>query len=407
MLLLRVRELFDIPCLKGSEVIAGEKGLDKSIFCVDIIEVPDADKWVTPGTFLLTTAYAYREDYSRLEKLVKVLAEGGVSGLGIKVGRFIQDVPEEVIRTADHLDFPIILLPLDLPYVSVIKEVMQVIFERERLIRKSFDNQQILQKFLSEGFSEEEYIEFLHEHDLSPDSLCSCLLLEFSENMGRRESNFLIWEVIENTRPDWSKFFVAEGKGDFKIIFVMEDERDFFKVKKKIPPLISSFQNQGNSCLAGLSGLHGLAGGLKESCREARFSLKAAKRLRNSKTGFVDFDDFSHLYFLFTHPNKKEIVKTSLEVLEPLLKYDAKNHSSLMNTLKVFLLSDCNQKKAAERLHLHRNSLRYRLGKIEEILGNDTFSGLKLQKLFLATSIYEIWKDDDPGTQESGRSTLS
>jgi sugar diacid utilization regulator len=289
----------------------------------------------------------------------------------------------------------------------VIKEVMQVIFERERLIKKSFDNQQILQKFLSEGFSEEEYIEFLHEHDLSPDSLCSCLLLEFSENMGRRESNFLIWEVIENTRPDWSKFYVAEGEGDFKIIFVMEDERDFSKAKNKIPPLILSFQNQGNGCLAGLSGLHCLAGGLKESCREARFSLKAAKRLRNSKTGFASFDDFSHLYFLFTHPNKKEIVKTSLEVLEPLLKYDAKNNSSLMNTLKVFLLSDCNQKRTAERLHLHRNSLRYRLEKIEEILGNDTFSGLKLQKLFLATSIYEIWKDDDPGTQESGRSTLS
>jgi hypothetical protein len=76
MLLLRVRELFDIPCLKGSEVIAGEKGLDKSIFCVDIIEVPDADKWVTPGTFLLTTAYAYREDYSRLEKLVNANLTG-------------------------------------------------------------------------------------------------------------------------------------------------------------------------------------------------------------------------------------------------------------------------------------------------------------------------------------------
>jgi hypothetical protein len=47
------------------------------------------------------------------------------------------------------------------------------------------------------------------------------------------------------------------------------------------------------------------------------------------------------------------------------------------------------------------------LEKIEEILGNDTFSGLKLQKLFFATIIYEIWKDDDPGAQESGRNTLS
>ncbi len=405
--MLRVRELFDIPCLQGSEIIAGEKGLDKSIFCVDIIEVPDADKWVTPGTFLLTTAYAYREDCSRLETLVKILAEGGVSGLGIKVGRFIQDLPEEVIRMADYLDFPIILLPLNLPYVSVIKEVMQLIFERERLVRKSFDNQKILQDILNKGLSEEEYIEFLHELDLSPVSLCSCLLLEFSENMARRESNFLIWEVIENTRPDWSKFFVLEINGDIKIIFILEEERSFLEVKKKIPPLISSFQNQGNSCLASLSGLHGLAGGLKESCREARFSLTAAKRLQNSETGFIDFNDFRHLYFLFTHPNKKEIAEISLEVLDPLLEHDAKNNSSLMNTLKVFLLSDCNQKKTAERLHLHRNSLRYRLKKMEEILGEEAFSGLKLQKLFFSTIIYAIWKDDASRTQDSGRSILS
>ena len=405
--MLRVRELFDIPCLKGSEVIAGEKGLDKSIFCVDIIEVPDADKWVTPGTFLLTTAYAYREDCSRLGKLVKVLAEGGVSGLGIKLGRFIQDLPEDVIRTADDLDFPIILLPLNLPYVSVIKEVMQLIFERERLVRKSFDNQKILRDILNKGLTEEEYIEFLHELDLSPVSFCSCLLLKFSGTIAHRESHFLIWETIETTRPDWSKFFVVEIDGDIKIIFVMEEERNFLEAKRKIPPLIASFQNHGKTCLAGLSGLHSLAGGLKESCREARFSLTAAKKLMNTETGFVDFEEFRHLYFLFTHPDKKAIVESSLKVLEPILSYDTKNNAGLMNTLKVFLLSDCNQKRTAETLHLHRNSLRYRLKKMEEILGEEAFSGLKLQKLLFATIIHAIWKDDASRTQDSGRSILS
>lgn len=70
------------------------------------------------------------------------------------------------------------------------------------------------------------------------------------------------------------------------------------------------------------------------------------------------------------------------------------NNGSLLQTLKVFLLMDRNQKRTAEALHLHRNSLRYRLNQIEEIFGSDIFSGFKLQKLFFALITYTLLDDE-------------
>lgn len=58
-------------------------------------------------------------------------------------------------------------------------------------------------------------------------------------------------------------------------------------------------------------------------------------------------------------------------ILGPLEEYDAKHQSSLMDTLRTFLEENGNASASAERLHLHRNSLAYRLRRVEELTGMD------------------------------------
>ncbi len=57
--------------------------------------------------------------------------------------------------------------------------------------------------------------------------------------------------------------------------------------------------------------------------------------------------------------------------LEKLKAYDAANQSDLYNTLKVYLLNDRNAQRCASMLYLHRNSLQYRVKRIQEITGVD------------------------------------
>lgn len=53
--------------------------------------------------------------------------------------------------------------------------------------------------------------------------------------------------------------------------------------------------------------------------------------------------------------------------LQKLQRYDQEHNSDLLHTLEVFLNVDSNVKAAAERLHVHMNTLSYRMKRIEEI----------------------------------------
>lgn len=58
-------------------------------------------------------------------------------------------------------------------------------------------------------------------------------------------------------------------------------------------------------------------------------------------------------------------------VLGPVLDYDRKTGAGLLETLEVFLGCEGSWRQAADRMHLHLNTVRYRIGRIEELTGRD------------------------------------
>ena len=58
-------------------------------------------------------------------------------------------------------------------------------------------------------------------------------------------------------------------------------------------------------------------------------------------------------------------------VLGPLLDYDAEQHADLVHTVRVFLECSGSPTRAAKALHVHVNTLRYRIGRASELLGTD------------------------------------
>ena len=55
--------------------------------------------------------------------------------------------------------------------------------------------------------------------------------------------------------------------------------------------------------------------------------------------------------------------------LEKLAEYDRTNQSDLFHTLEVYLENNCNAQKCGRLLFLHRNSLVYRVRRIQEVGG--------------------------------------
>lgn len=58
-------------------------------------------------------------------------------------------------------------------------------------------------------------------------------------------------------------------------------------------------------------------------------------------------------------------------LLAPLLRYDQEHHGDLIKTLDLYLQHGGNSTRTANALFIHRNSLRYRLARIQALTGLD------------------------------------
>jgi purine catabolism regulator len=76
--------------------------------------------------------------------------------------------------------------------------------------------------------------------------------------------------------------------------------------------------------------------------------------------------------------------RLSEEVLRPLTDFDRDGHGELVATLHAYLAADCSVQAVAERLFVHRNTVRYRLDQIERLTGRSLQSTQDRVQLWLA-----------------------
>lgn len=74
---------------------------------------------------------------------------------------------------------------------------------------------------------------------------------------------------------------------------------------------------------------------------------------------------------MFEELGRSADLNTFRSLIEPLEAYDRDHGSDLIRTLQAFFAANANASEAADRLYLHRNSLPYRLARIQELTGVD------------------------------------
>ncbi|WP_026118066.1 PucR family transcriptional regulator [Nocardiopsis salina] len=143
---------------------------------------------------------------------------------------------------------------------------------------------------------------------------------------------------------------------------------------------------------------HRLAVGLSSAARgvaelrgaavEARHARRLAE-LRGGRSRVIAGAEIdSHELLLASVP---EEVQSSYRdrLLGPLLEYDRDHRSELVDTLQRFLDHSGSWQRCAAAMHVHVNTLRYRIGRVEEITGRDLSSLEHRVDLFLALKLRE------------------
>jgi purine catabolism regulator len=107
--------------------------------------------------------------------------------------------------------------------------------------------------------------------------------------------------------------------------------------------------------------------GIGRSMREAQQALEIGRRLfgEGRLHSFARLGIYRLLFHLYGH---EELIAFYRETLGPLLEQDSRG-SEFIETLECFFRCNGNLSEAARAMHMHRNSLLYRLERIEELLG--------------------------------------
>lgn len=130
-------KLLSLEALKGARVLAGSRGMSRRITKVNVMEVPDILEWVSEGELLITAAYSIKDNIEILLELIPKLNDKGVAALGIKVGRYVKNLPEDIIELAEELGFPILELPFCTSHTEIISSILtEVINDQMNLLKR-------------------------------------------------------------------------------------------------------------------------------------------------------------------------------------------------------------------------------------------------------------------------------
>ena len=156
--------LQNFPIFSQAAVVAGHKGLQRTVRWAHIVDLPDVEPWVREGDLLLTTAFALKDNFQAQVDLIPLLAQKGLAGVLFALGTYFQDIPEEMVDLANQLDFPILTLPWEVPFVEVTRAIHEhILREQYTLIEKSLHIHEVLTRLVIEGKSLDDIVASLAE----------------------------------------------------------------------------------------------------------------------------------------------------------------------------------------------------------------------------------------------------
>jgi purine catabolism regulator len=145
-------EVLGASTLRGARVLAGAGGLGRVVQRLNVMEVPDILPWVKPHELLLTTGYPLRNTPGDLSGLVLELDRRGLAGLAIKLGRYLDVLPQEMLDEADRLGFPIVQLPEGVGFDDILNQVLTDVLNRQAaLLARSEEVHRVLVQIVLAG----------------------------------------------------------------------------------------------------------------------------------------------------------------------------------------------------------------------------------------------------------------
>ncbi len=213
MALPRVVDILSLPELVAGSprVVAGRTGLDREVRWVHVSELGDIAHLLSGGELLLSTGIALDTAAGALAEFVESLDRVQAAGLVLERGRRFARVPPAMVRAADRVGLPLILLQREVKFVAVTEQAHSFIIDSQiQELRARQEIDQIFTELAVEGASADDIVGHAARMTSHPVLLVgrSRQVLAIHTGAQSPESVLSSWRAVANTAS-------VAGRGHF------------------------------------------------------------------------------------------------------------------------------------------------------------------------------------------------
>lgn len=287
------------------------------------------------------------------------------------------DVPEALQGDIEYLCLSLRLLKMG-------ERSQQVIEQRYR--------EQFIQDLLFSRIHYEEELRnrsSLYGWDLSGSVIV--LVAEFMEQTGQgsRECAALLKGRVKMLYPD---MIFSDGHNKETFLIPLTAGRQIKKDFQLIAPSLR--EELGNSAYLGFSGEHTSFLQAGEAYQEASQALSIAKNFLK-KRRLIFWDELGAYKLLSDMIQNRYAQHFVQDTLGELIQADEHYNGELLKTLQTLESCGWNFSAAAEKLHVHYNTLKYRYKKLEALLHLKVNDSEQRFSIILALHLYRLCQSDD------------
>lgn len=365
----RLKELVEQAADKDMVLVAGKGGLERPVRWVHMVENEEIAGFLEGQEIAFTTGIG-SETQEDLYPLVKSAYASGATGVVVNIGPFIHQISPDTIRFCDEHDFPLFKVPWSVHMAQIMHSFSLAITMSEK---HSMELAAALKNAIFHPDREEMYLEYLEQSGFGKDwNYCvtvfsACADAQQGGHDAERIAKYSREAESLITRNQW-RVAVAHIEERLVLVFARYTAE---QVELMVREIIAAIRNRGmllDRTYIGVGKVTKSARCIGKSYNQA-LKLERLQHLRG-RVGEVALYDNSGIDKLLLAVSDRAILEDYYQdSIGALVEYDRVNGTDLTDTLQAYFRFSGSVKETAASMFVHRNTVSYKLNKIEDILG--------------------------------------
>jgi len=368
-------------------LVAGHNGTYRRVTGINVVESIDLIMFCRPNELVVTTGINLSSEGDSLEQLVKLAFSKKVAGFIINTGPYIPNIPESVTSFANEHDFPIFNMPWNYRIADLLKTTFQFIANHHQELSIE---EKVLYNLLFHYKQNANYIKdqlvllgFPQSRELA---IISCTTNNVQVNIDRYE--VMIQFAFQNR---YKRFLKLKHKNH--LIFLIDKAQintpntPFSKIVEEIYDKIT----QKNGYLDIIIGKGNYHKELENVCKSYDESLTVIQLAKLHNNRFLyKYKEIGAYKIIMAVQNQTLIKSYSQDILGQLYRYDELHNTDYVQFLRIFLEENGSTRMISERQFIHRNTVLYKIKKIETLLDMDLSNPFTKTNLYIAFLIEDV-----------------